>query len=1534
MSKRILGLDLGTNSIGWALTNLDFEKKEGNIQALGTRIIPMSQEVLSKFGAGQSISQTAERTAYRGARRLHQRFLLRRERLHRVLNILEFLPEHYSRAIDFKKHLGQFKKDVEVKINYYPDENGQFRFLYMDAFHEMAKEFATHDQSSKLPFDWTLYYLRKKGLTQQLTKEELSWVLLSFNNKRGYYRLREEELEQDNSKDESYYALKVSDVREAENQRTHGPVWYEVVLENGWIYKRKSETPLFDWVGKTKEFIVTTTFDKKGNLKLDKEGEPKRSFRAVDSEKDWIAIKKKTENELENSGLTVGEFIFQGLLKNPNQKIKGGLVRTIDRKFYKRELEAILETQQRFHPELNDPILLKGCIEELYPKNETHRQNVAKRGFQYLFSSDIIFYQRPLKSKKSSIANCPFELRSYWKEGVRETQPLKVISKSNPIFQEFRIWQFIRNLRIFEREKADQLDIPVTELFLNNDRAYEELYSFLNSRKEIGQKALLQHLKLSDKQYRWNYPEDKAYPCNPTRKIFLSKLEKVKNVDAEQFLNEQNEHQLWHILYSVKDKDEYHRALKSFSRKKDIDTDSFLEQFGKLSAFENDYGSFSEKAIKKLLPLMRQGKFWREEDVPSAVNDRISDIMNRLQMVNFQADRLGSVADDDIPVRLLKSFIEHGANPLSSLSTYQACYAVYNRHSEVGEVRRWTRPSDIEQFLLEFRQHSLRNPIVEQVVTETLRVVKDIWEYHGRGEEGFFDEIHLELGRDMKNSKKKREMISQRMSENENTNERIKSLLEELMEDPSMQGEVRSYSPSHQEILKIFEEGVYENSVDNYREINLEEINKIRKSNKVSKKDIQKYRLWLEQGYVSPYTGNVISLSRLFSTDYQIEHIIPRSRYFDNSFSNKVICESEINELKDNKTAYAFIQEEGGRLVQLSGNRTIKLFSVEDYQQHCKLYFKNSRAKLKVLLSEEVPENFTNRQLTDTRYISTFVRNVLSNIVRKEKEDAVTSVNLVPVNGAITNMLKQQWGLNDKWNEIVAPRFQRLNQLTNSEDYGYWETKINAFRIQVPREMEKGFSKKRIDHRHHALDALIIACVTKDHINYLNSLNSQRVNHKLVSKLRESQTKTIVNRQTGQTTEKNVAGSYHKPWPGFTVDAKEALQTCIVSFKQNTRVLTKSNNRTWQWVEVNGSLKKQLVLQTKGDNKAIRKPLHGETYYGRVHIKREKGEIPLSRAIENWELIEDSRIRNLVGGKAKFYQDNLKLLKKYFKENPIIIDGVKIEKVKVNEVVSGTAARVQLTSEFTRKQLNSITDSGIRKILNNHMLNYKSEAGKENFTLAFSPEGIEDLNENIVALNDGKHHEPIYKVRLYEVGHKYPVGYSGNKRAKYVEAASGTNLYFAIFWDEEKQRRVYETIPLHLVIERRKQNLSPVPEVDAQGNRLLFFLSPNDLVYVPSLEEQYEPGLVDLMNLSEKQIGRIYRMEKTSGKQCYYIPHSVGALIRPYDSESKIGEFGSQNKVEMDHNNQKISDVCLKLKVNRVGVNFVTSGFLQTNLKV
>ena len=150
-----------------------------------------------------------------------------------------------------------------------------------------------------------------------ISKEELAWILLNFNQKRGYYQLRGEEEEDNAGKSVEFYALKVLSV-EATDEKKGRDIWYNVHLENGWVYRRSSNVPL-DWEGRVKEFIVTTDLNPDGTPKLDKYGEVKRSFRAP-KEDDWMLIKKRTEADIAGTHKTIGSYIYDALLQEPQQR--------------------------------------------------------------------------------------------------------------------------------------------------------------------------------------------------------------------------------------------------------------------------------------------------------------------------------------------------------------------------------------------------------------------------------------------------------------------------------------------------------------------------------------------------------------------------------------------------------------------------------------------------------------------------------------------------------------------------------------------------------------------------------------------------------------------------------------------------------------------------------------------------------------------------------------------------------------------------------------------------------------------------------------------------------------------------------------------------------------------------------------------------------------------------------------------------------------------------------------------------------------
>ena len=1512
--KKILGLDLGTNSIGWAVVNAETETRNDEttylkpvgINAVGSRIIPMDAGTLSDFDNGTTKSPTTDRTTYRMARRLHERNLQRRERLLRVLRIIGFLQKHFDDQID---RYGKFAKNCEPKLPWCKSDGGKMEFLFQDSFKEMLADFAVNQpqivaDGKKVPYDWTIYYLRKKALSQKITKEELAWILLQFNQKRGYYQLRGEEEEQEDKLVE-YLAQKVVSV-EPTTEKKGDEVWYNVHLENGMIYRRTSKEPL-DWVGKVKEFIVTTDLDKYGLPKKDKEGNIKRSFRAP-KEDDWTLLKKKTEADIDNSHKTVGCYIYDALLQKPDQKIIGKLVRTVERKFYKDELIQILKKQQEYIPELQDEALYLSCIEELYPNNEAHRNNIAKPDFVNLFVNDILFYQRPLKSKKSLISNCPYE--SHFDKDGNE-YPVKCIAKSNPLFQEFRLWQFVQNLKIFEREKEIDgrlhTDVDVTNEFLKTEEDYVNLFDWLNDRAAIKQDTLLNSYFKIKKQkgqeqypYRWNYVEDKEYPCNETRASILSGLTKC-SLDAG-FLTKEMETHLWHILYSVEDKIEISKALKSFAEKHGL-TDYFVEVFSKTKPFQKDYGSYSEKAIKKLLPLMRMGKYWNESSIDAKTKERIDNILTG----EYDETIKNRVREKAINLTEITQF--------RGLPVWLACYIVYNRHSEAKEIEKWETPEAIDDYLKTFKQHSLRNPIVEQVITETLRTVRDIWKQEGR-----IDEIHVELGREMKNPADKRKKMTERILENENTNLRIKAMLMEFM-NPEMGVEnVRPYSPSQQDILRIYEENALDNLSKDDKDYDF--ISKISKMAQPSKADIIRYKCWLEQKYRSPYTGEMIPLGKLFTSTYEIEHVIPQSRYFDDSFSNKVICEAEVNKLKDRLLGYEFIKAHHGEKVQLSQGKTVEILSVEAYEKFVKDHYSNNRTKMKKLLMDDIPDGFIERQMNDSRYISKVVKGMLSNIVREklengEYEQEAVSKNLIPCNGSITDRLKKDWGMNEVWNSIILPRFQRLNEITGKDCF----TTISAeghLITQMPLELQKGFNKKRIDHRHHAMDAIVIACATRDHVNLLNNEaahskhNANR--YQLQRKLRRFE-KTVIDGK-----EREIAKEFIMPWNTFATDTKQALEDIIVSFKQNLRVINKTTNH-YQHYDENG--KKVLVPQQKGDSWAVRKSMHKDTVFGEVNLRMIKT-VSLNEAVKNPERIVNKDFKEKVKELLRDGRD-AKFIKKYVEDNKDIWSDINLSQIDVYYFTNETneryfATRKPIDTSFDKKKIKeSVTDTGIQKILLAHLA---AKGGDPE--LAFSPDGIDEMNRNITILNGGQYHKPILKVRVYEKAEKFAVGQTGNKSAKFVEAAKGTNLFFAVFVSEKFNKetgeteiiRSYCTIPLNVMIDCQKKygnqwrnNIVAYLKEEgfvAYDVKLLFILSPNDLVYLPTNEELEE----GIKKVDKK---RIYKIVSFTGNRLYAILFNIAKSV-----VDKV-EYTQLNKVEFTDEKQSIKERCVPIKVDRLG---------------
>ena len=273
----------------------------------------------------------------------------------------------------------------------------------------------------------------------------------------------------------------------------------------------------------------------------------------------------------------------------------------------------------------------------------------------------------------------------------------------------------------------------------------------------------------------------------------------------------------------------------------------------------------------------------------------------------------------------------------------------------------------------------LRNPVVHRVLTELRRLVNAIINKYGKP-----DKIRIELARDLKSTNKEREKIAQRNREQEKKRAEI---AEQIIK------EAKIHKPSRNDILKVM--------------------------------------LAQECNFECPYSGKTFGMKELFDGTMEIEHIIPYSRSFDDSFSNKTLCLWEYNKRKSNRTPYeAFAgSDEYKRMLERVA------------------HFKGSYAERKLELfelSEVKQDDFLSRNLNDTRYASKLAMQYLGmlygGIIDKNGRQHIFATS-----GNCTALIRRIWG----GNYLIGEG-----------------------------------EKVRDDHRHHAIDALTIALTTPELVKW------------------------------------------------------------------------------------------------------------------------------------------------------------------------------------------------------------------------------------------------------------------------------------------------------------------------------------------------------------------------------------------------------------------------------------------------------------------
>ena len=383
---------------------------------------------------------------------------------------------------------------------------------------------------------------------------------------------------------------------------------------------------------------------------------------------------------------------------------------------------------------------------------------------------------------------------------------------------------------------------------------------------------------------------------------------------------------------------------------------------------------------------------------------------------------------------------------------------------------------------------AIRNPIVITALFELRKLVNELIDEHGK-----IDEIKVEMARDLKISKSQRNKIRKEQKRLERENDRVKARL-------------------------------------------LEERQRITHDN------ILLYKLWEECKHTCPYTGKPISVTQLFSGEVQIEHIHPWSRSLNDSFSNKTLCYADENRKKGNKTPFEFYGSDEANWSAIK-ERALKLFS--DTKE-----YPNAYQKFKRFVQQKFDDDFSTRQLNDTRYISKEAKNYLSKICNK--------VTVSP--GQATSNLRHKWG---------------LNQILNDDN-----------------------EKTREDHRHHAIDALVMACTKVSYVQELSKWNRYNRGYHVKD--------------------------FPMPWLSFWKDAEKAVNQILVSHKKVSNDITVRTHTT----EKNGKKHTNLGVAARGQ-------LHKETVYGKRTFNGEEA-FHVRKPIESLETakqiakVVDESIRLLI----------------------------------------------------------------------------------------------------------------------------------------------------------------------------------------------------------------------------------------------------------------------------------------------------------------
>jgi CRISPR-associated endonuclease Csn1 len=437
------------------------------------------------------------------------------------------------------------------------------------------------------------------------------------------------------------------------------------------------------------------------------------------------------------------------------------------------------------------------------------------------------------------------------------------------------------------------------------------------------------------------------------------------------------------------------------------------------------------------------------------------------------------------------------------------------------------------------------------------------------------------------------------------------------------------------------------------------------------------------------------------------------------------------------------------------------------YEESVALLFKDRRItkakRDKLLMTEEkIPNDFIARQLRETQYIARKSREILQEVCR----------NVWATSGSVTEKLRRLWG----WEEALMHLQIDKYRAGGKTEWVEFENNGKVYK----KERIIGWTK-RDDHRHHAIDALTIACTQQGFIQRINTLNSKHTRDEMLAEIKD-----VVYKEKLTLLEKLLLSKR----PFDTASIENQLSEVLISFKSGKRVATLGKRK----IKKDGKkiIKQKEIIIPRG-------ALSEESVYGKIKVSQ-KETVKLSPAFDQAEAIINKNHRELVVNRLAAFNNDPEKAFKGLPKNPIWVDERKtlaLTTVDVKYYKEEYVIKYPLKS-ITVKDLPSIVDKRVRDTIENRLAEY-SDNPKEAF---------KDLEKNPVWFNEEKR-IPVRTVRCYTgLDVIAPVKY--NERHEAIGFVKpGNNHHIAIYLNKDG-KKIEHVVTFWDAVERK---LNGIPVV-------------------------------------------------------------------------------------------------------------------------